>query len=117
MDVELTPSDVVQPDIIVIDEERRGIISPSHVIGIPDLLVEILSPSNPSHDTELKHRLYERTGVPEYWIVDSRSHTLTRHLLQGDRYGEPQVFTEAIELRRGGMHAHVDLTAVWKALV
>lgn len=117
MDVELTPSDVVQPDIIVIDEERRGIISPSHVIGSPDLLIEILSPSNPTHDTELKLRLYERTAVPEYWIADSRTHTVTRYLLADGRYGEPETFTESIELRRGGMEAQVDLNRVWKALV
>jgi Uma2 family endonuclease len=40
------------------------------VISAPDLIVEIGSPSTRRRDETIKRRLYERSGVKEYWIVD-----------------------------------------------
>jgi Uma2 family endonuclease len=59
---------VVQPDLCIfcnpdaIDE--RG------ACGIPDLVVEILSPGNPRHDLLEKYDVYQEVGVKEYWIID-----------------------------------------------
>ncbi len=36
---------------------------------MPSLLIEVLSPSNPDTDVEIKRKAYARAGVPEYWIV------------------------------------------------
>ena len=69
-DVVLSPESVVQPDILFISNERRGIITEDNVSGAPDLVVEILSPSTAERDRELKLTLYARYGVREYWIVD-----------------------------------------------
>ena len=66
----LSPESVVQPDILFISNERRGIITEDNVSGAPDLVVEILSPSTADRDRELKLTLYARYGVREYWIVD-----------------------------------------------
>ncbi|WP_420440395.1 Uma2 family endonuclease [Candidatus Palauibacter sp.] len=60
----------VQPDLVFVSVERRGIIADAGLTGAPDLAVEILSPSTASRDRGLKLRLYERQGVREYWIVD-----------------------------------------------
>lgn len=70
VDVELTETDIVQPDLLVVLAEHDSIVTRTRIIGSPDLLVEILSPSNPRHDTVLKLELYRRAGVGEYWIVD-----------------------------------------------
>jgi Uma2 family endonuclease len=59
---------VVQPDIVVIcDEKKRGT---EGCRGAPDLVVEILSPSNTAIEMERKRRLYQEAGVREYWLVD-----------------------------------------------
>ncbi|MGE3799915.1 MAG: Uma2 family endonuclease [Candidatus Kapaibacterium sp.] len=73
MDVYLSDHDVVQPDILFISTERLSIIE-ERIRGVPDLIVEILSPSNASTDLWDKRLLYERSGVCEYWIVDPERH-------------------------------------------
>ena len=63
-------ADRVQPDILFVSKERRGIITEKQVLGAPDLVVEILSPSTAHRDSGIKLDLYARRGVREYWIVD-----------------------------------------------
>jgi Uma2 family endonuclease len=75
-DVVLSPESVVQPDILFVSNERRGIITEANVSGAPDLVVEILSPSTAERDRELKLTLYARYGVREYWIVDPDDETV-----------------------------------------
>jgi Uma2 family endonuclease len=58
---------VVQPDLTVIcDEKKRG---PEGCRGAPELVVEILSPSNTAIEMDRKFSLYLQAGVQEYWIV------------------------------------------------
>lgn len=85
-DVQLTDHDIVQPDLIVVLKDRMRMITPTKVNGVPDLVVEILSPSTASHDTDLKKRLYERTGVAEYWIADPDNQRLDRYRLVDGGY-------------------------------
>jgi Uma2 family endonuclease len=63
--------DVVQPDIVFVAAARAAIITPAEVAGAPDLVVEILSPGTEDRDRGYKRTLYERSGVREYWIVNS----------------------------------------------
>jgi Uma2 family endonuclease len=61
--------DPVQPDAVVVRAEHRAIIVDKRIRGVPDLLIEVLSPSSVETDTEIKRRAYARAGVPEYWII------------------------------------------------
>jgi Uma2 family endonuclease len=70
LDVVLSDGDVLQPDLLFIARERESIIGPARVEGAPDLVVEILSPGTAYDDLRRKYRIYERSGVREYWIVD-----------------------------------------------
>ena len=86
VDVQLSEHDIVQPDLVVILERNAQIVTHSKVLGAPDLLVEILSPSSVSNDRELKRHLYERSGVSEYWIVDPDGKTVSQLVLVGGKY-------------------------------
>jgi Uma2 family endonuclease len=90
VDVQLTEHDIVQPDLVVVLKDNR-IITPTKVKGTPDHLIEIVSPSTETNDRGLKRSLYERSGVPEYWIVDPLEHTVSRLVLTDGKYAEQTV--------------------------
>jgi Uma2 family endonuclease len=73
-------ANAVQPDILFIAKANLSIIQ-GHVHGVPDLIIEILSEGNPTHDTKRKKDLYEKFGVKEYWIVDPESKETTGYTL------------------------------------
>jgi Uma2 family endonuclease len=60
----------VQPDVTVILKSNPNQIINGRYSGVPDLVVEVLSPGNKDHDLITKKDLYEKFGVKEYWIVD-----------------------------------------------
>jgi Uma2 family endonuclease len=70
IDVVLGEDVVLQPDIVVVREERQAIVGPTNLHGAPDLVIEVLSDSTRRRDEITKRRLYEQHGVDEYWIVD-----------------------------------------------
>lgn len=69
-DVVLSPTDIVQPDVLYISPERSSILTDANAQGAPDLVIEILSESTRRRDEVTKRHLYARHGVIEYWIVD-----------------------------------------------
>ncbi len=69
MDVYLSEQDVLQPDILFIAKDRLHIVR-DRIMGAPDLVIEILSPSNAQNDLWTKRLIYEAAGIKEYWIVD-----------------------------------------------
>ncbi len=81
IDVYLSETDTPQPDILFIAKARLGIIGEKYVDGAPDLVMEILSPSTAYHDLKKKKRLYEASGVKEYWIVDPEAQEIEVYAL------------------------------------
>ena len=59
---------IVQPDVFVVCHKDR--LSKKRVIGAPDLVIEVLSPSTRKKDIEIKYGEYAQAGVREYWMVD-----------------------------------------------
>jgi len=95
VDVQLSPTDVVQPDLVIVLKQNR-IITPSKIMGAPDLVIEILSPSTRETDLNLKKQLYEQ------------------HQLNSDgRYDVPKICNTSIEYRGVPGGVSVDLTQVW----
>ena len=58
---------VVQPDIMVVCDPKK--IEERGIVGAPDLVIEIISPSTSSKDSIIKRRIYEQAGVKEFWLV------------------------------------------------
>ncbi len=75
-DVELAPDTVVQPDVIVVLKANAEIMHPSRIIGAPDIVVEVASPSTATHDRHTKFQAYARAGVREYWIAEPDAKTV-----------------------------------------
>ena len=61
-------------------------IRPKAIVGAPDLVVEVLSTYSLGRDQVTKRHLYERSGVPEYWIVDPHEQTVHALRLSSGRY-------------------------------
>ena len=70
LDVLLSPYDIVEPDLLVVTGDQSGILTEKNVQGPPALVIEVLSKSTRKRDAQTKRRLFERTGVREYWLVD-----------------------------------------------
>jgi len=82
---------VVQPDICVVCDFLK--LDDRGCIGAPDLIVEVLSPSTAKKDWIKKFNLYEKEGVREYWIVDTKEKVINVFLLQSDgQYDEGTVY-------------------------
>ncbi len=82
----------VEPDLVFVSNARSAILTEPNIQGTPDLLVEILSPTTEMNDRRLKFSLYERFGVPEYWIVDPETETVQIFRLADEHYPAPLEF-------------------------
>jgi Uma2 family endonuclease len=76
IDLVLDVENTVQPDLIFVPSAKAGMIQRRAIFGIPDLLVEIISPSSVRRDRYDKKELYARFGVKEYWIGDPANKAL-----------------------------------------
>jgi Uma2 family endonuclease len=76
LDVFFPGANPVQPDIVGLLPDGPARVVPRGVEGPPDLLIEVLSPSNRDHDRLTKHALYGLAGIREYWIVDPEARTI-----------------------------------------
>jgi Uma2 family endonuclease len=86
LDVVFTEIDCVEPDLLYLSRERESRqMTEDFLEGAPDLVIEVLSPSTKRVDQGVKLRLYERFGVPEYWIVDTEAERITIFRLQEGR--------------------------------
>lgn len=76
----------LQPDVLFIRAGRLEIIEEDYVEGSPDLVMEVLSPSNWLYDRGEKMQAYQDGGVAEYWIVDPRAGAIEVYVLEQGAY-------------------------------
>jgi len=87
-DVVFTRFDVVEPDLLYMSNARaQEVLTPANVQGVPDLVIEIGSPSTRKRDETIKRRLYEREGVSEYWVVDPDLDVIRVYAREGNGFG------------------------------
>ena len=71
---------VLQPDLCVICDKAK-LADIRGCLGAPDIVVEILSPSNSKKELKYKYDVYEESGVKEYWVVYTEEETMTVYTL------------------------------------
>ncbi len=90
IDVYLDSRNVFQPDLLGITQERKSFLSERGIEGPPDLILEIISPSNSYMDRYEKKVAYQQFGVTEYWIVDPANKTL--EIYNGSAWDKPWLY-------------------------
>ena len=84
-DIVFDEHDVVQPDVVFFRAERAHLLDlDAETRAVPDIAVEVLSPSTATIDRGRKMRMFARYGVPEYWIVDPLRLRIEIHVLDPD---------------------------------
>jgi Uma2 family endonuclease len=81
-------SEPVQPDFVLVLAAHKAILQDRRIRGVPDLIVEVISPGSVIYDEEIKRTAYATAGVPEYGIIDPAKRTLKVYSLK-----EPGEFT------------------------
>src|SRR5713226_8174889 len=93
LDVELGPKNVYQPDVVVVLNAHLDRVAEKKIIGAPDLVVEIASPSTAAVDRTAKYDVYAHAGVTEYWIVKPERKTVEIFLLDNRNYRSLGIFS------------------------
>jgi Uma2 family endonuclease len=75
-EVKFDELDAVEPDIFVVLKNSRAEITEKRVVGAPDWIIEVLSPSNSEYDLNIKRKLYRNHGVL-YWVINPVDETIT----------------------------------------
>jgi Uma2 family endonuclease len=85
VDVTLAIHSIVQPDVIYLTAARRKIVG-ARLEGVPDLVIEVLSPRTTRRDRGEKLMLYAASVAREYWIVDPEARQIEFLLNEGGRF-------------------------------
>ena len=88
VDVQISRSRVYAPDLVFLAAENRERLrqTEGRIVGAPDLVVEIVSPSSASRDRVAKFNAYRQAGVPWYWLVDGESLVVEEFHLTSEGY-------------------------------
>ncbi len=86
LDVDVSDDTLMQPDILVVRSDRLG--DGGRLTGLPELAVEVLSPSTRRFDLVLKRSRYEAAGCPSYWVIDPEAPSIVAWELVDGRYVE-----------------------------
>ena len=102
---------VFEPDIIVVKD--TSMVGENSIAGVPDMLVEVLSPSTAHYDRTVKYGFYQKAGVKEYWIVDPDEKLVDVFLLQNGRYAKNTYMRDETVVLTVFPHCMIDLRTVF----
>lgn len=92
VDLHLDEENVLLPDVMIVS--NLEMIHPNGVFGVPDLVVEVLSPSTARRDRGIKMETYARFGIKEYWLILPLERMVEVYLLQGGKFVLDNVYTD-----------------------
>lgn len=82
---------IVQPDISVICDKSK--LTDKGCTGSPDMIIEVVSPYNPSNDFVKKLNLYEKYKAKEYWIINPMKKNILVYTLTDNGYDMPNMYS------------------------
>lgn len=99
----------VQPDLMVISDKAG--LKKNAYYGVPDLIIEIIAPSNESHDRVKKYSTYVEFGINEYWMVNPKLKTIEVYIFEEDEYKQVAIYKGddcAVSQIFGGLKIHLE---------
>ena len=100
-DVILDEKNTVQPDVLVVLNKHLDRVTKEGVVGAPDLVVEIASPSTARIDLREKLDTYMSAGVPGYWVVNPNARTIEVLVLEHGVYNSLGIYYGSAVLPSG----------------
>lgn len=76
----------VQPDLLFFRSDNVPRPGDQRFEGVPDLVVEVISPGNSRLDRKVKFDAYQKAGVAEYWLADPKTRSIAVHVLDAERH-------------------------------
>ena len=110
-DLSLADPSIVQPDILYISWAHHDIITRLNAQGVPDLVIEVISPSSTQMDLEIKRDLYAKHGVQHYWVAHPQEEWLRAFELGAD--GQYELVAEGQGDMTFSAPPFPDSTSVW----
>ena len=95
VDVLFGEGDYLEPDLVFVRADHTEILKERGVEGVPDLVVEVLSPSTAGRDRTIKRERYAAFGVAEYWVVDATSRSIEIYRATDDGSRQTEIATES----------------------
>ncbi len=118
IDLYMDEENVFQPDMVVLLRGNIQKLTEKGIEGVPDLVVEVLSPSTAYYDLKEKKEVYERKGVKEYWIVDPKVEEVEVYVNEGGHF---RLFSHARDEGRVRSHTveglEIDVKELFKEVL
>ncbi|ADQ40289.1 protein of unknown function DUF820 [Caldicellulosiruptor acetigenus I77R1B] len=93
-------TNVVQPDVSIICDKKK--LTERGCVGAPEMIIEVVSEYNPSHDYVRKLNLYNQFKVNEYWIINPYEQNILVYTYKDNiGYSSPKVYTFNDKVRVG----------------
>lgn len=92
IEVKLDGDNVFEPDVLYLAPDSQCRVEEKRLVGAPELIVEVLSPSTAKYDRQQKYQAYEKNGVLEYWIVDPVHETIEVWTLSDKKFARQGAF-------------------------
>lgn len=112
IDVQLDCDDrtMVQPDVLILCDRSKH--NSKRIIGAPDFVLEVLSPSTRAKDIVIKTEKYMSAGCREYWIVDPDSETVTVYDFENENFPLNYTFHDAVPMNIYGGDLVIDFEEI-----
>lgn len=114
LDVVLSKTNVLQPDIIYISNDNRKIIQKRGLFGPPDMVVEIISPSTTHRDLQVKKTIYEKFNINEFWVAYPDEKILENYIIKDMRY---ELFSSVITtgiIKSQALNDELEIGNIWE---